>query len=152
MALEVSPVRSRRDRREFIELPYRLHANAEQWVPPLRLERRVYLNRRLNPFFRHGEAELFLARRGDRVVGRISAQIDLAFNRYHDNAWGMFGFLEVEEDAGALEALLDAAEAWLRERGRDRMVGPMDFTMNDEAGVLIEGCLLYTSPSPRDRS
>ena len=139
MSVEVQPVRSGRDRRAFVDLPYRLHATGTPWVPPLKIERHLFLTRRLNPFFRHGEAELLLARRGDRVVGRISAQIDLAFNRYHDNAWGMFGFLEVEEDAGALEALLDAAEAWLRERGRDRMVGPMDFTMNDEAGVLIEG-------------
>ena len=139
MALEVSPVRSRRDRREFIELPYRLHANAEQWVPPLRLERRAYLNRRLNPWFKHGEAELLLARRDGRVVGRISAQIDHNFNAYQGNDWGMFGFLEVEEDAEALRAMLDAAASWLRERGRDRMVGPMDFTMNEESGVLIEG-------------
>ena len=51
----------------------------------------------------------------------------------------MFGFLELEDDQEVADALLDAAEAWLRERGRDRMVGPMDFTMNDESGVLIEG-------------
>ncbi|HYI98467.1 MAG TPA: hypothetical protein VEX36_02145 [Thermoleophilaceae bacterium] len=139
MALEVSPVRSRRDRREFIELPYRLHANAEQWVPPLRLERRAYLNRRLNPWFKHGAAELFLARRDGRVVGRISAQIDHNFNAYQGNDWGMFGFLEIEDDAEVLRALLDAAASWLRSRGRDRMVGPMDFTMNEESGVLIEG-------------
>ena len=73
------------------------------------------------------------------MVGRISAQIDRAFNDFHDNAWGMFGFLELEDDPEALGALLDAAAGWLRERGRDRMVGPMDFTMNDESGVLIEG-------------
>ena len=73
------------------------------------------------------------------MVGRISAQIDTAFNEFHDNAWGMFGFLELEDDVEVMRALLDAAAAWLRERGRDRMVGPMDFTMNDESGVLIEG-------------
>jgi GNAT superfamily N-acetyltransferase len=97
------------------------------------------LSRRLNPFYKHGEAELFLAWRDGRAVGRISAQIDFAFNAFHGNAWGMFGFLEVEEDAEALAALLDAAGEWLRDRGRDRMVGPMDFTMNDESGVMIEG-------------
>ncbi|HLM10112.1 MAG TPA: hypothetical protein VK307_10395 [Thermoleophilaceae bacterium] len=139
MSVEVSPVASRRDRREFIELPYRLHSNAEEWVPPLRLERRIFLDPRTGPFFRHGEAQLFLARRGGRVVGRVSAQIDTAFNEFHDNAWGMFGFLEVEDDGEALSALLDAAAGWLSERGRDRMLGPMDFTMNDESGVLIEG-------------
>jgi hypothetical protein len=139
VALEVKPVRSRRDRREFIDLPFRLHANEAQWVAPLKLERKLFLNPRFNSWFHHAEAELFLARRDGRVVGRISAQVDRNFNAYQGNDWGMFGFLELEEDIEVLQALLAAAEAWLRERGRDRMVGPMDFTMNDEAGVLIEG-------------
>ena len=139
MSLVVAPVRSRRDLREFIGLPYRLHANAEAWIPPLRLERWAFLNRRLNAYFKHADAQLFLARRGGRAVGRISAQIDHAFNAFHDNRWGMFGFLDLDPDADALEGLLQAARDWLRDRGRDRMVGPMDFTMNDEAGLLIEG-------------
>jgi GNAT superfamily N-acetyltransferase len=139
VSVEVTPVSSRSDLSEFIELPYRLHSNAEAWVPPLRLERRLFLSPRFNAFFRHGEARLFLARSDGRTVGRVSAQIDTAFNEFHDNAWGMFGFLELEDDAEATTALLDAAAGWLGERGRDRMVGPMDFTMNDESGVLIEG-------------
>jgi GNAT superfamily N-acetyltransferase len=139
MSLEVAPVRTRGDRREFIELPYRLHSNAEQWIPPLKLERRMFISKRMNAYFKHADAELFLARRDGRVAGRISAQIDRAFNEYHDNRWGMFGFLELEEDPEVMRALLDAAAAWLAERGRDRMIGPMDFSMNDEAGVLIEG-------------
>lgn len=139
MSIDVTPVRSWRDRREFIELPFRLHASSEQWVPPLRLERHAFLSPRLNKWFRHAEAELFLARRGGRVVGRISAQVDRAFNDYHGNAWGMFGFLELEDDPDVLAALLGVAEGWLAERGRDRMVGPMDFTMNEESGVLVEG-------------
>ena len=139
MSLAVAPVRTRSDRREFIELPYRLHSNAEQWVPPLRLERRLFLSPRFNAYFTHADAELFLARRDGRVVGRLSAQVDHAFNEFHDSRWGMFGFLELEEDPEALGALLDAADAWLRERGCDRMVGPMDFSINDESGVLVEG-------------
>jgi len=139
VGLEVTPVRGWRDRREFVDLPFRLHANAEQWIPPLKLERHLFLTPRLNNWFEHGEAELFLARRDGRVVGRISAQIDRNFNEYQRNDWGMFGFLEVEEDGEVLDALLDAAAGWLRARGRGRMVGPMDFTMNDEVGVLVEG-------------
>ena len=130
---------SRADLRAFIELPYRLHANGTPWVPQLRLERRLFLSPRFNAFFKHGEAELFLARRGDRVVGRISAQLDRSFNEYQQNAWGMFGFLELEDDPETMAALLEAAYGWLRDHGRDRAVGPMDFTMLDECGVLIEG-------------
>jgi hypothetical protein len=139
VSVEVRPVRSRGDRREFVELPFRLHATGTPWIPPLRIERRLFLSPRLNAFFEHGQAELFLARRDGRVVGRISAQIDRNFNAFHDNAWGMFGFLELDDDPETMRALLDAAAAWLRLRGRDLMVGPMDFTMNDESGVLIEG-------------
>jgi GNAT superfamily N-acetyltransferase len=139
VSLVVRPVRGRRDLRKFIDLPYRLHSNSTVWVPPLRLERRLFLSRRLNAFFKHGDAQLFLAERDGVVVGRISAHSDEAFNSYHGNRWGMFGFLELVDDPEVLPALLAAAEGWLRSHGRDRMVGPMDFTMNDESGVLIEG-------------
>ena len=137
-SLTIRPVRSRRDLKRFIDLPYRLHAGTP-WVPPLKLERRFFLNRKLNPYFKHGEAEYFLALRDDRVVGRISAQIDHAFNEFHESRWGMFGFLELEDDQEAMTALLSAAEDWLRTRSCERMVGPMDFSMNEESGVLIEG-------------
>jgi GNAT superfamily N-acetyltransferase len=136
--LTIRPVRSRRDLKRFVDLPYRLHAGTP-WVPPLKVERRLFLSRRLNPYFKHGEAEYFLALRGERVVGRITAQVDRAFNEFHGSRWGMFGFLELEDDLEALTALLGAAEDWLRQRGCERMVGPMDFTMNEESGVLIEG-------------
>lgn len=139
MSVEVSPVTTRRDLREFIELPYRLHATARQWTPPLRIERHAFLSRRFNAFFRHGEARCFLARRGGRVVGRISAHVDGAFNAYHGTRWGWFGFVEFEDDQEILDALLAAAERRLRERACDRMVGPADFSMNDESGILIEG-------------
>ena len=139
MGVEVRVVKGARELRRFIDVPFRVHANHPLWVPPLRLERRLFLSRRMNPYFSHGEAEYFLARRDGRVVGRISAQINHAFNETHDSRWGWFGFLELEDDAEALRALLDAAEGWLRERGCERMVGPADFSMNDESGVLIEG-------------
>ena len=138
MSVEVTPVRGLVQRRAFVELPYRLHAGTN-WIPPLKLERYVYLSRKLNPFFKHGEAELFLARRGGRVVGRVSAQIDHSYNEYHGSRWGMFGFLELEDDAEVLEALLRAAGEWLRARGVERIVGPMDFIINEEAGILFEG-------------
>jgi hypothetical protein len=139
VSLVVRPVRGLRDLRKFIDLPYRLHSTSPVWVPPLRIERRLFLNRRLNAFFKHGAAELFVAERDGRVVGRISGHYDQALNDYHGNRWGMFGFLELADEPDVLPALLDAAERWLRDRGRDRMIGPMDFTMNDESGVLIEG-------------
>ena len=139
MSVSVQPVATRRDLKEFIELPYRLHSTSGVWVPPLKLERRIFLSRRFNAYFSHGDAQLFLARRDGRVVGRISAQYDDNFNAHHGNRWGMFGFLELEDDPEILPPLLDAAEQWLLAHGRDHMIGPMDFTMNDESGVMVEG-------------
>ncbi len=138
MSIEITPVNGVRELRAFVDLPFRLHAGTP-WIPPLKLERYAYLSRPTNPFFKHGDAQCFLARRDGRVVGRISAQVDRAFQEFHDNRWGLFGFLEFEDDPELLDALLSTAEAWLRERGCDRMVGPMDFVMNEEAGILFEG-------------
>ncbi len=139
MGLDVRPVASKRDLSTFIKLPWRLYRNEPTWVPPLISERRQFLDRTRNPWFEHGEAQYFLAWRDGRAVGRISAQVDRILNEFQGNEWGMFGFFECEDDPEAAGALLDAAERWLRARGRDRMVGPMDFTMNDECGVLVEG-------------
>ncbi len=137
-SVEVAPVRGAGDLRAFVGLPYALHAGTP-WIPPVKLERYAFLLHPLNPFFKHGVAQYFLARQGGRVVGRITAQIDHAFNEFHDTRWGMFGFLEFENDETVLRSLLDAAAAWLAGHGCERMVGPMDFSMNEESGVLIEG-------------
>ncbi len=139
MAVDVREVSGGKDLKAFIDFPFRLHSNHPQWVPPLRIERRLFLNRRVNAFFSHGEAAYFLARREGRVVGRVSAQVDHAYNDYHHSRWGWFGFLELEDDEAVAAALLDAARAWLAARGCERMVGPADFSMNDESGVLVEG-------------
>jgi GNAT superfamily N-acetyltransferase len=139
MSVEVRPVSSRRELRTFIRLPWRLYREEPNWVAPLVMELKKRLDQRKNPFFEHAEAQYFLAYRDGRPIGRISAHIDRNFNEFQGNAWGLFGWFECEDDPEAARALLDAAEEWLRERGRDRMVGPMDFTTNDEIGLLIEG-------------
>lgn len=139
VSVEITPVSGRRDLKAFIDVPFAVHANHPLWVPPLKLERRLFLSRRMNAFFTHGEAEYFLARRDGRVVGRISAHVNDAFNDHQHKNWGWFGWLEFEDDQEVLDALLEAAESWLRARGKERMVGPASFTMNDDSGVLIEG-------------
>jgi GNAT superfamily N-acetyltransferase len=139
VSVEVTAVSGGRDLKAFIDLPFRLHANHPLWVPPLKLERRLFLNRRMNAFFTHGEGEYFLARRDGLVVGRITAHINRAFNDHHEARWGWFGFIEFEQDPEVLEALLEAAETWLREHGCDRMLGPASFALNDDGGMLVEG-------------
>ncbi|HEY5192787.1 MAG TPA: GNAT family N-acetyltransferase [Solirubrobacteraceae bacterium] len=139
MAVSVKEVSGRAELKAFVDLPFRLHSNQPLWVPPLKIERRMFLNRKMNAFFSHGEAEYFLAWRDGRVVGRVTAQVNHAFNDHQQKNWGWFGFLEFEDDQEVLDGLLHAAEAWLGERGKERMVGPANFAMNDESGVLIEG-------------
>src|SRR4051794_19959961 len=102
MRIDVSLVRGRGDLRQFVALPFRLHRGTT-WIPPIKLERYAFLTRSLNPFFTHGEADYFVARRDGEVVGRISAHVDYAFNRYHCSRWGMFGFLDFEDDPEVLE-------------------------------------------------
>jgi GNAT superfamily N-acetyltransferase len=136
---EVRAVCTRRDLTDFIKLPWKLYSDAPNWVPPLIHERRHHLDRGRNPFFEHAEAEYFLAWSGGRPIGRISAHVDRRFNKFQGNRWGLFGFFECVEDLGVAGALFAAAESWLRARGCDRMVGPMDFSTNHECGLLVEG-------------
>jgi GNAT superfamily N-acetyltransferase len=137
--LEIRPVETSRDLKTFIRLPWRLYRNEPNWVAPLVMDLKKRLDQSKNPFFKHAEAQYLLAYRDGKAVGRISAHIDHNFNSFQQNAWGLFGWFECEDDPEAARALLDAAASWLRGRGRDRMVGPMDFTTNDEIGLLIFG-------------
>lgn len=91
-----------------------------------------------NPWFEHAEAEFFLARRGDRVVGRASAQVDALVEQHMGRGTGQWGFLEAE-DAEAAHALLKRAEEWLRQRGMTRALGPFSLSVWDEPGLLVEG-------------
>jgi GNAT superfamily N-acetyltransferase len=142
VAIEVKPVEGRRELKQFIKLPFRLHGGTP-WVPPLIYERKQFLDKAKNPYFEHGEAEYFLAWRDGEPVGRITAQVDSRWDQFQGGSDGQFGFIEAEDDPQVFEALLGAAEGWVRERGRDRMIGPMDFTTNDECGLLVEGHELH---------
>ena len=135
----VRPVEGRRDVNAFLKLPHRLHRDHPLWVAPLTYERREFLDREKNPFFGHAEAEYFLCERDGEAVGRITAQTDSHWDEHNGGRDGMFGFFECEDDPEVARALVEAASGWLRERGRDRMIGPMDFTTNDECGLLVEG-------------
>ncbi len=137
---EVRPVSDRRSLRDFIDLPYRLYRDDPNWAPPLRIERRLFFDRSRNPFFDHGEASYFVCYREGKPVGRITAHVDYNYDDYHHTRHGFFGFFECEKDPEAAQALIGAAEQWLRERGYERIIGPMNFTTNqDTPGFLIEG-------------
>ncbi|MBK5110224.1 MAG: hypothetical protein JJE10_02525 [Thermoleophilia bacterium] len=137
--LTVRPVQSRRELKRFVKVPFRVHREHPQWVPPLIVDRMQFLNRSKNPYFDHAEVELLIAERDGEPVGRISAQIDQRWDDYRGGNDGQFGFFETVDDPEVATALLDAGCEWLADRGRERVVGPMDFTTNDEVGIQIDG-------------
>lgn len=137
--VEVRPVRSAADRRQFLELPYRLYRDDPHWVAPLRMAQKDILNTRRHPFYQTSNVEMFLAHRGKSVVGRIMAILNRAHNEFHDERTGFFGFFEVTNDSEATAALLDAAREWLRSHGADLIRGPMNPSTNYECALLVEG-------------
>lgn len=138
-AVTVVPVEGSALWRVFHRLPYALYKDDPNWVAPLLLERRFHFDKTHNPFFQHAKAAFWLAYRDGVPVGRITAQIDaLHLARYND-ATGHFGFIEGIDDPLVFEALLGAAESWLRSEGMRRCVGPVSFSMWDEPGLLVEG-------------
>ena len=138
-AITVRPVNDKADLRAFLRVPFAVYRGDPNWIAPLFLERLDHLSRKRNPFFRHAEAELFVAYKGAEPAGRISAQVNhLHIDRYHD-ATGQFGFLDAVDDPEIFAALTEAAANWLKGRGMHRMTGPMSFSINDETGLLIDG-------------
>ena len=140
-AVTVRPVAGRAALRRFIDLPYRLYEAHPYWVPPLRRDVAHTLDPRKNPFFEHGQIQPFLAEDADgRAVGRIAAILNgMHLEKYGDGV-GFFGFFEcAEDDASVAGALVEAAAAWLREQGLTAMRGPANPSLNDTAGLLVDG-------------
>lgn len=137
--LDVRPVRTRRDRAAWLELPHRIHAGCPSWIAPLEIQEKRRVLRKWNPFFGFGEAELFIAWDGHTPVGRISAQVNRRHLQHHHDATGHFGFFECANDQDAASALVEAAAAHLRAKCLQRMVGPLSFSINEEVGLLVDG-------------
>ena len=141
--ITIQPVASARDRKAFVDLAYRLNADDPCWVPPLKMDVHALITPGKNPWFEHGRAQLFLARRGDNVVGRVSAHIDdialaMPAEQGFGPGTGVWGLFEAE-DADVAGALLNAAAAHLKAAGMQRMLGPVSLAMWDEPGLLIDG-------------
>ena len=137
--VDVSEVTTRRDRRDFIDLPWRIYKNDPHWVPPLKLEVKASIDRRKHPFYRHGDATQFVARRNGQVVGRILVSDDPRYNAEHGTNVGCFGMFESIDDQQVANSLLDAAADWLRRRGRTEVMGPIDYSTNYPCGLLVDG-------------
>ncbi len=139
----IRPIDSKRDRKAFVDLPFRLYANDPHWVPPLKNEALGLITPAKNGWFSHAKAQLFLAERSGLIVGRISAHIDtLALTMDPAQGFGpgvgQWGLMEAEDDS-VFRALLASAEQWLRDQGMTRALGPISMSIWEEPGLLIEG-------------
>jgi GNAT superfamily N-acetyltransferase len=137
--IEISEVITRRERSAFIKFPWQIYANDPAWVPPLIIERKAFLDRKRHPFYQHGDAALFLARKNGKIVGRIMASDDPNYNSLHQSNVGCFGLFESIDDHYVAAALFEAAASWLRRKGRTEMMGPIDYSTNYVCGLLIDG-------------
>ena len=137
--VRIEEVTTRRQLRAFVKFPWKVYRGDPNWVPPLISERLDHLNPDKNPFYKHAEVSLFLARRGREVVGTIAAFVDHHQVEHLGKKMGGFGFFEVIEDYEVAKLLLDTARTWVKARGMTSMRGPTNFTNNDAPGVLIEG-------------
>ncbi|MBM3299288.1 MAG: acyl-CoA N-acyltransferase [Deltaproteobacteria bacterium] len=137
--IEVGSVSSRSDLKAFVDLPWKIYAGDENWVPPIKKLLRKLLDPHKHPFWQFSRRELFLARRGGKVVGRIAGIVDDNYNRYHNEKSGAWGFFECYNDSEAAQALFNAVENWVTAEGMTYLRGPFSPSTNYEIGMLIEG-------------
>jgi GNAT superfamily N-acetyltransferase len=137
--VEVQPVTNRRQRKEFLDLPFQQYAGDPNWIPPLLYDQRALVGFKAHPFYQDAEAQAFLAYRNGRPCGRIVGILNHAHNRFHNERRGFFGFFESIDDAQVAEALFGAVGQWLAQRDIHELRGPCNPSLNYECGLLIEG-------------
>ena len=138
--VSVEPADGRSGRKTFVDFPYTFYPDRyPAWVPPLRREENRKLNPSKNAFFDHGRMQMFVARRNGEMVGRVAGIVNGMHLRKYDDDTGFFGFFDCVEDYDVAEALLDAAADWLRGEGLQHMRGPANPSLNDTAGLLVDG-------------
>ncbi len=137
--LVIKPVENLEERKAFLRFPWKVYQDNPYWVPPIFSERVHFTDPEKNPFFEHSEAQMYLALRGDEIVGTIAAFTNGRHNEFQKENIGFFGFFEVLEDYEAAEALLKTAERWAKEKGHTALRGPAQWNTNDECGLLVDG-------------
>ncbi|HMR17886.1 MAG TPA: hypothetical protein PKA53_01185 [Sphingobacterium sp.] len=135
----ILPVTSKKQRANFIDFPHDLYAGDPNYVPELFVGQDDLLNPTKHPFYKHSEARLFLACQDGKIVGRIAAIWNVNHNAFNEVSEGQFGFFDCINDQEVADRLFGAAIEWVREKGGDNIVGPVNLTTNDSCGLLVEG-------------
>jgi len=139
MLVEVREITTRRQLRQFIHLPWQMHCSHERWVPPIYADERRFFSAKKNRGFMYCDTTLALAHRNNNLSGRIMGIVNKRCNELQNEKTARFGYLECFEDQEVAHALLDYVEDWARNKGMNKIVGPMGFTDQDAEGFLVEG-------------
>lgn len=137
--MEIREVKTRKDLKTFIYLPKKLHRGHINWVPPIYMDEWKYFDAKKNKAFSYCDTILLLAWKENRPVGRVMGIINHRYNEHRREKTARFGYLETEKDKGIVHGLLSYVEAWARQKGMTKIVGPYGFSDQDPEGFLIEG-------------
>jgi GNAT superfamily N-acetyltransferase len=135
----VLPTETKRDLLEFIKFPWEVYKDDPNWVPPLLVERKVFFDKKKNPFFQHADVIFYLAKRNGKTVGRITGIVNYKHIETHQEKVGFFGFFECIKEYEVAKLLLDSVRQWLKSKGMEIMRGPANYSSNEEWGFLTEG-------------
>jgi len=139
MSFSIQEVKTSKQKKEFVELPFRIYKNNRFWVPPIKADELKFMDQEHNPAMEFCDTKFWLAYRDDKVVGRMSAIINYKYNEKVGEKLGRFSRLEFFDDAEAFRKLMDTAIQWLKEKGMKKIHGPLGYTNLDNQGLLIDG-------------
>ena len=136
--LTIVPVKGKRMLRQFIQFPLDLYKDCDKWVPAFEDDEYKSLGPE-NPSLSFCDRELYLAFRGEEVVGRVAAIINHNANKKWGEEVVRFGWIDFVEDFEVAKALVDTVADWGKARGATKIKGPLGFTDMDREGLLVEG-------------
>ncbi len=137
--IRIIEVRSKKELKTFIHLPFKIHENHSQWLPPLLSDEWKVFDKGKNHSFDHCDTIMFLLEKDGDIAGRIMGIVNHAYNKGHHENNARFSFMECYDDAEVFDALLNAVKDWTKQKNLDRLVGPLGFSDKDPQGFLIEG-------------
>jgi len=150
--IKVIEVKSKRDIKDFVDFQFYIYKNDSYWVPPIKFERMQFFNPNKNPFYKNADIALFIAKKDGKSVGTIAAIINYNHNKLYNDNVGFFGCFEVIDNYEVAKLLFDKVKDWLKEKNMDTMRGPVNFSTNEECGLLIDGfdsppvCMMTYNP------
>lgn len=135
----IKEVLTRKERRQFIYLPSKIHKNEPDWLPPIYMDEWELYDKKKNKSYQYADAVLYLAYKDGKPVGRIMGIVNNRYNEIHEENHGRFCFMESYEDQEVVHSLITKVEDWVREKGIPKMVGPLGFSDKDPQGFQVEG-------------